>query len=85
MMPGTVCSTTHGSRAVGTFCSSSSVTFVDSVVFLVSMTGVSAVTCTCSCTPATVILAESCTAPPATTSTALFRYSPKPCSDAFTW
>ena len=47
MMPGTVCMTTHGSRPEGMFCSSSRLTVVDVPVFFGSMTGVSAVTCTC--------------------------------------
>ena len=39
--------TTHGSRPDGMFCSSSRLTVVDVPVFFGSMTGVSAVTCTC--------------------------------------
>ena len=44
MTPGTVCSTTHGSRDDGMFWSSSTLTFVDVVIFLVSTTGASPVT-----------------------------------------
>ncbi len=39
MTPGTVCSTTHGSRDEGMFCSSSTLTFVVVAIFLVSTIG----------------------------------------------
>jgi hypothetical protein len=52
-MVGTVCMTTHGSRAVGMFCNSSSVTLVVVVCRLMSMIGVAAVTLTVSAVPAT--------------------------------
>ena len=52
MMPGTVCRTTQGSRALGMFCSSSRLTLVETVCLLVSMTGVSDVTSTCLRQPA---------------------------------
>ena len=61
--------TTHGSRALGMFCSSSSVTLVVVVSFLVSMIGVAAVTFTVSCVPATPILIGSGVDAPAATST----------------
>ena len=64
--------TTHGSRALGMFCSSSSVTLVVVVSFLVSMIGVAAVTLTVSCVPATPILIGSGVDEPAATSTFAF-------------
>src|SRR5580765_8430390 len=57
-MVGTVCMTTHGSRALGMFCSSSSVTLVVVVSRFRSMTGVAAVTLTVSAVPATPSFAE---------------------------
>ena len=48
--PGTVRSTAQGSRELGTWCSSSVLSVVPVPVFLVSMTGVSAVTVTVSST-----------------------------------
>ena len=73
MTPGTVCSTTHGSRADGMFCSSSTLTLVDVVIFLVSTVGVPAVTFTCVATPATDSAIFSGTLAPVPTATVLFR------------
>ena len=72
MMPGTVCITTHGSRADGMFCNSWSVTLVPVPDFFASMIGDSAVTSTCVCTPPTRMAARSWTFPPAGTTTLLF-------------
>ncbi len=73
MIPGTVWSTTHGSRALGMFCSSSRLTLVDTVCFLVSMTGVSLVTSTFSDRPPTLMVTPSGTMEPALTGTFSFR------------
>ncbi len=84
MMPGTVCRTTHGSRADGMFCSSSFVIVVETLSRFGSTTGDSTETCTCSETPATLSVMRSGTDPPVATATDLLRYSAKPDSDAFT-
>ena len=59
MTAGTVCSTTHGSRAEGIPCSSRLVTVVAVEVFFGSIVGVSATTVTASSTVATAIVARS--------------------------
>ena len=64
--------TTHGSRAVGMFCSSSSVTLVVVVSRFTSMIGVAAVTLTVSLVPATASLTSSGVAAPVATWTLLF-------------
>ena len=73
MTPGTVCRTTHGSRDDGMFCSSSTLTFVDVPIFLVSTTGASLVTCTCVVTPATDSEIFNGTLAPVATAMFLFR------------
>jgi len=73
MTPGTVCSTTHGSRDEGMFWSSSIDTLVDVVVFFVSTTGDSAVTVTWVATPAIPIEMRSGTLAPVPTCTFLLR------------
>jgi len=60
---------THGSRAVGMFCSSSSVTLVVVVSRLRSMIGVAAVTLTVSAVPATAMRTISGVAEPVPTTT----------------
>ncbi len=81
---GTVCITAHGSRELGMFCSSSSVTLVVVVSRLRSITGVAAVTFTVSVVPATPSLAEIGVAEPLTTCTVLLANVLKPASDALT-
>ena len=76
--------TAHGSRELGMFCSSSSVTLVVVVSRLRSMTGVAAVTLTVSAVPATPSFAEIGVAEPLTTCTVLLANALKPWSDAFT-
>ena len=73
MTPGTVCSTTHGSRDDGNSWSSSRLMLVDVVVFLLSRTGAPAVTSTWVLTPATPSLIVSGALVPAATGTFLFR------------
>ena len=85
MMPGTDCITTHGSRAVGTSCSSCKDTVVAVVSFFVSMTGDSAVTFTVSWAPATDIWTFNGIATPAATGTFVLRYSLNPCRLAVSW
>ena len=55
------------------FCSSSTLTFVDVVIFFVSTIGVSLVTCTWVDTPATVIEIRSGTLAPVPTTMLLLR------------
>ncbi len=55
------------------FCNSSTLTFVDVVIFFVSTTGASLVTCTCVDTPATAIEIRSGTLAPVATGTFLLR------------
>jgi hypothetical protein len=69
--PGTVCSTTHGSRADGRPCSSARLTLVEVVVFFGSIVGVSPVTTTTDSTPASDIVTRSGTLAPAATATLL--------------
>ena len=64
--------TTHGSRELGMFCSSSIVTLVVVVSRLMSMSGVAAVTLIVSVVPATASLIDSGVLPPLTTCTVLF-------------
>ncbi len=74
--------TTHGSRALGMFCSSSNDTLVVVVSRLVSMRGVAAVTVMVSVVPATASLAEIGVAEPLTTSTVSLTNVLKPWSEA---
>src|SRR3954463_4324925 len=73
MTPGTVWRTTHGSRDDGMFCSSSMLTLVEDVIFFVSTTGVSLVTCTCVDTPATAMEILRGTLAPVPTDMLLFK------------
>ena len=78
MTPGTVCSTTHGSRADGTFCSSSTVMWVSVLWRRGSMTGASLETSTVSVTPPTERLAFSGVEDAARTCTPVLRYTRNP-------
>ena len=69
---GTVCMTTHGSRELGMFCSSSSVTLVVVVSRFTSMIGDAAVTLTVSAVPATPSFAATGVVEPLSTCTVLF-------------
>jgi hypothetical protein len=85
MTPGTDCRTTHGSRAVGMFCSSWFVMLVEIVCRFGSMIGVPPSTWTCSVTPCTPRVTRSGITLPAPTGTDRFRYSANPWSEALIW
>ena len=69
MTPGTFLRTPHGSRAFGIFWSSSVIIVVDVPRFLTSTSGVSPMTSTVSCTPATLSTNGRLTFSPAVTTT----------------
>src|SRR6478736_921873 len=82
--PGTVCSTTHGSRADGMFCSCSYEMLVVMVCRPGSTTSGDAITFTASLTPPTVSATVSGTLRPAVTSMLSLRYGLNPLSAAAT-